>query len=399
MDAIRTLVSRHEALRTTFTVASGEFLSQHVSGRGMIPVTIYDAAPGKEEQAAVRLAGLLTDRQIDVTVEFPIRVGLITASGAVHRIVVAISRMVTDGWGFGNLLQDLLREVDTSQTGASHRNDDHPTSLFHQLDQWEWERSAHGMMRGKAALAYRMRLLEKCEAISDQRAARLAPVVGHMRRGELSLGAEFTASLKRISNSLSVSTSTVLLTSSALAVSKTLGVADLIFHLHCANRPAPDQGRSVTRLKSMSLMPYRQASDAFSAEAKTVSRSALVAYRHAMVPQSECVEIIRRAGYPFLVEFNDRRTLPGRSDRRTLPGKIKRDQLNDADIPDCATSKVDVTESTRRSIGPYIGFMVDPKVSLMGVSIKLVSNILRDEEIISTLASTRDSLQRLSVRP
>jgi hypothetical protein len=118
-----------------------------------------------------------------------------------------------------------------------------------------------------------------------------------------------------------------------------------------------------------------------------------------MVPQSECVEIIRRAGYPFLVEFNDRRTLPGRSDRRTLPGKIKRDQLNDADIPDCTTSKVDVTESTRRSIGPYIGFMVDPKVSLMGVSIKLVSNILRDEEIISTLASTRDSLQRLSVRP
>jgi hypothetical protein len=118
------------------------------------------------------------------------------------------------------------------------------------------------------------------------------------------LGAEFTASLRHASSSLSTSTSALLLTSCALAASDTLELADLLLHPHCANRFDPPRMRSVTRLKSMSLMPYRRESQVISAEAKRVWRSALVAYQHAHVPPGEAAEIIRRAENRLLVEFN-----------------------------------------------------------------------------------------------
>jgi hypothetical protein len=135
-------------------------------------------------------------------------------------------------------------------------------------------------------------------------------------------------------------------------------------------------------------MPYRQESYDFSAEAKRVWRSALVAYMHAQVPPGEGAEIIRGAEHPFFVEFNDRRMLADRVDG---------DPLGAADLTEYSTSKVDVVDSVRQSGGPYMGFSVDPQAGLTGLSVKLESNILRDEEIVSTLTSIRESVQHLSV--
>ncbi|MGW4911721.1 condensation domain-containing protein [Streptomyces sp. NPDC004270] len=381
-SAIRILVSRHEALRTTFTAGDGGFLAQHVADEGTIPVLVGDVdvvGAGREEQAVSRLTDLLTDRQIDVTAELPLRVGLVTASRTVRRIIVVISRMVVDGWGFENLLQDFVREV-----VAVRRAGGAPPRAFQQLDQWEWERSEQGAMRAKAALSYRSKLLDKSAGSPDPRSVPGTPV-GRMRRGGLSLGAEFTASLRQASSSLSTSTSALLLTSCALAASDTLGAADVLLHLHCANRFDPPRIRSVTRLKSMALMPYRRESQVLSAEAKRVWRSALLAYLHAQVPPGVAAEIIRRAENRLLVEFND---------RRTLADEVEGDPLGGADLTEYSTSEIDVIDSVRQAVGPHMGFSIDPRGNRLGLSVKLESNVLRDEEIVSTLTRIRESLQK-----
>jgi hypothetical protein len=135
-------------------------------------------------------------------------------------------------------------------------------------------------------------------------------------------------------------------------------------------------------------MSYRQESYEISEEVKRVWRSALVAYQHAQVPPSEEAEIVRRAENRFFVEFNDRHALAERVDG---------DPLGGADLTEYSTSKINVVASARRSGGPYMGFSVDPRPGLRGVSVRLESNVLHDEEIVSTLTSVRESLQHLLV--
>ncbi|MEH0542261.1 hypothetical protein QA802_03950 [Streptomyces sp. B21-105] len=82
------------------------------------------------------------------------------------------------------------------------------------------------------------------------------------------------------------------------------------------------------------------------------------------------------------------------NDRRTLADEVEGDPLGGADLTEYSTSEVDVVDSVRQAGGPHMGFSIDPRGGRLGLSVKLESNVLRDEEIVSTLTRIRESLQK-----
>ncbi|GGY15925.1 condensation domain-containing protein [Streptomyces djakartensis] len=378
-DVLRELVTRQEALRTTFEQGEGEFLSQHVCGEGTMPVVTCRAAADQQERATAHLQETLTAEPIDVTSEFPVRFGLVIESERVRRIVVVISHMVVDGWGLENLLQDLHRLL--SDPGS----DGPAVPTFHQLDQWEWERSKHGVMRADAALSYRRQLLEHSGTNAKAAGAPSRPL-RPMRRGGLSLDAGPALALARASQAMSMSSSAALLALCADAASEVLQRDRLIFNLHCGNRFRPALRDSVTRLKSMSLMPYERGTDSFENSANRVWKSLLVAHQHAQLPPGEAETILRRSGPHFLMGFNDRRPIAD-----GVGGQL----LGSADRTEYSDTSVTLVDSVAVSNSPHLEFAIDPNPGCAGLSVKLESNVLEDDEIIWALTRIEERIRRL----
>jgi hypothetical protein len=137
----------------------------------------------------------------------------------------------------------------------------------------------------------------------------------------------------------------------------------------------------VTRLKGMSLLPYDRGLRTADDEVQGVWRSLLTAYQHAQSPPEAAAEIFREADDPFLVEFND---------RRPIADEMGADLVGRADPTDYSPSEVRIVDSERVVTTPHMGFSMDPEVGSLGMSVKLESNILSDDQIGSVLTTIRE---------
>ncbi|MGW4905327.1 condensation domain-containing protein [Streptomyces sp. NPDC004270] len=370
--AVLALVARHEALRTRFTPGNDGFRSQYVADEGTVLVRTCNTGAAGVEEAAARLTRLLTEEAIDVTTEFPVRFGFVLAAGLVRRVIVAASHMVVDGWGLENLLADLRRHL----TDSKPDDDASVRPGFHQIDQWQWERSRHGTMRAAAALEYRRKLLRESSEV-PRRKDILFTSARPIRHGELQLGADFLTYVESAAKELVLSTSAVLLTLCARAASTVLGVDRLIFHLHCANRFGPPQDSSVTCLKSMSLMPYEAGAASFRDEARQTWKSLLIAHHHAQCPPAEAEQLRSRVDHPFFMEFNDTRLISDRGDENPPTGNEPVRRLTD--------SAVTVVESNEVATDPRMKFSIGTDPYSSGSSVTLESNFLTDDEMVRTI--------------
>lgn len=387
---LRAAVVRHQALRTKFTFHDSVSASQRVYGEGAIPVLVHSTRDCDVDEATRRVGGLLTGEPLDVTVQFPLRVGLVEGPAGVARIVLVASRMVVDGWGFQNLSNEL-------QEGMGHsRPDDHGSSPgFHQLDQLDWEKSRYGKQRADAAVSYRRRIFEEfagTSAKADFSGAADRPV----RLGRVTLGSDFSETLRRVSRERNTSASSVLLASYALAVSENVTLDEFVLHIHTANRFDPTRAKSVTRLKGMSVMPYRRRSHGIEEEIKSVAASVLPAYRNSQFPPGpgpgtvESVGLSRRSGHPFFAEFNDRRIIPHGFD-----AELARSSPNSPDGDDSMSRAegATVADSNRTTWDPYLCLAIDGAPS-DGMSLELDTNILPDEKIVSTVVAFVERIMR-----
>ncbi|MFE6524065.1 non-ribosomal peptide synthase/polyketide synthase [Streptomyces sp. NPDC057794] len=107
--ALRALVERHEALRTTFDAVDGHGV-QTVHPAGDVPLTLHDlsALPGSARDA--RLADLLDAeraRTFDLRRGPLLHTGLIRLADDEHVLTLTLHHIVTDGWSTGVLTGDL----------------------------------------------------------------------------------------------------------------------------------------------------------------------------------------------------------------------------------------------------------------------------------------------------
>jgi hypothetical protein len=97
--ALRTLLLRHESLRTTYDL-SGEPV-QRVLRAGDLTVGRYEAGPDEDVDKTVRPA--LTRRPFSLRVELPLRVVLVTREAVPVQVLVVCAHIAADGFSVGLL--------------------------------------------------------------------------------------------------------------------------------------------------------------------------------------------------------------------------------------------------------------------------------------------------------
>ncbi|MFE2696739.1 non-ribosomal peptide synthase/polyketide synthase [Streptomyces mirabilis] len=107
--ALRALVERHEALRTTFDAVDGRGV-QIVHPAPDVPLPLHDLSGTAQAERAARLEELLEAeraRTFDLRRGPLLHAGLIRLSGDEHVLTLTLHHIVTDGWSTGVLTGDL----------------------------------------------------------------------------------------------------------------------------------------------------------------------------------------------------------------------------------------------------------------------------------------------------
>ncbi|WP_413176159.1 amino acid adenylation domain-containing protein [Anabaena azotica] len=103
------IIRRHEILRTTFTVVEGQPV-QIITPSLTIPLEIIDLQnlPQKERiSEAQKLAALQYQHHFDLASDPLIKTTLLRLAQQEHWLIINIHHIITDGWSFGLLLEEL----------------------------------------------------------------------------------------------------------------------------------------------------------------------------------------------------------------------------------------------------------------------------------------------------
>ena len=236
LAAVAAVMSRHASLRTQ--IRGGQ---QHVAGAGTLDAVVDEAAPEGVEAAAAALSVRLAATRFRYHEEYPLRVGLVVAGGAVRAIVLAFCHLATDGYGAEIVVRD-LRLALLGRTGPV------PGRV---ADLVADQQSAEGRRRSDMAVdfwadAYRRMPL----SMFPTPRAEPEPVrywVARLRSPALALACRLLAARHR------VSTTAVLMAAAAAVVAADSGEPAVAMLLIAGNRVAPEHRDLVATLSQEGL--------------------------------------------------------------------------------------------------------------------------------------------------
>ncbi|MFI7635176.1 condensation domain-containing protein [Nonomuraea sp. NPDC049400] len=237
LTALRTLVARHDALRTTFRTGDDDRPLQTIGGQGVIPVTL---AGGPE--AARRLCDAqsgLGARRFDLAVDLPLRVGLVMVGDRVRTVVLCLSHLVVDGWAN----QLLLDELAALLTGAREL----PPVTRQPIEQARYEREVLAPRLGDRVAAYWHKVLSSCPPPADAFTPRAEPMAPRFWQGDYLSKASLRAS-QMLAARHGVSQASVFLAAASRVLTVYAGRDTLPVLLRVSNRFAPEVKRSVLYL-------------------------------------------------------------------------------------------------------------------------------------------------------
>lgn len=263
--ALRTLVGRHDALRTTFPAdATGEPW-QAVAGEGAVPVTVTSGPDAKG-----RLTDALAARRFDPATDLPIRVGLAVTGDRVTNVVLCLSHLVVDGWSC-QLLQDELAEL---LAGA----DELPPVTRQPIEQARYERDVLAPRLGHRVAEYWRDVLSSCPAV-DTFAPRAAPAQPRFWHGSYRSYASQYAS-RILAAEYRVSETSVFLAGVARVLTAYADRDAVPVLLRVTNRFSPEVQRSVMYLCQNIPVLLADGRAEFPRLVSSVHRTALRAYRY-----------------------------------------------------------------------------------------------------------------------
>ncbi|MFJ4714297.1 condensation domain-containing protein [Streptomyces sp. NPDC088785] len=146
-EALRSLLVRHEALRTRVTTGHEDGPRQQVHAAGALDVTVRDATDAEDaERAAAALQDALLSSRFDYAGEWPLRVGAVRQGQRITHVVLAVCHLAADGHGAELLVRDLRLLVRRGSAGSAPATT--PSALA------AHQRSPAGLRAGRAALAH-----------------------------------------------------------------------------------------------------------------------------------------------------------------------------------------------------------------------------------------------------
>ncbi|MFE3760702.1 condensation domain-containing protein [Streptomyces sp. NPDC059104] len=319
VEALRALVVRHEALRTTFPHAPGSApREQAVASRGTFTVTVLDHGElhGDPVAYADSLARRAREERFRLDRDFPLRLSLVTRAGTPLCVAMAASHALTDAGALAVLKEEWLRLLAGEELAP-------PTSLT-PLGLAEEEATPAGLRRSEASLRHWERIIRTgpqamfAEPGAEGAEVRVPLLTLRSRRAARALAgaAERTGALP----------STVLLTAWCAIVAHRTGQDACVIAAPTSNRYHPRLARAVNTLSQDALLSLDVRVPSFDVLLKKAWGAALNAYRHSRFDALGLWEVIGRAtferGSRFArdVVFNDVSTLPATAASLTADG-------------------------------------------------------------------------------
>ncbi|MER7540287.1 condensation domain-containing protein [Streptomyces sp. NPDC097704] len=313
IDALRALVVRHEALRTTFPHAPGEApREQVVASEGEFTVTVldHDEVPPDAAGYAAGYADAVARRdrvgRFHLDRDFGLRVSLVAVAGAPVFVALAASHAVTDVSALSVLEEDWLDLLAGRTLPA--------VTAFTPLDLAAEEATPGGLRKAEASLRHWERIIRtgpqamfaEPGAVGTEVEAEQLTLRSLRGARALALVAERTGGLP----------STVLLTAWCALVAHRTGQSSCVAAVPTSNRFLPRLARSVNTVSQDALLRLDMGVPSFDALLGKAWGAALNAYRHSQFDAVRLWEMIdavtheRGSRFARDVVFNDVSTLP-----------------------------------------------------------------------------------------
>ncbi|MGW5397355.1 DUF6271 family protein [Streptomyces sp. NPDC003952] len=309
VEALRTLVVRHEALRTTFPHAPGETpREQAVADRGTFTLALLDHPELPDDAAgyADSLARRARVERFRLDRDFPLRLSLVTLRGAPAFVTMAASHALTDV----GALTVLRREWLALLAGTPL---DPPASLT-PLDLAAQEASPAGLRTSAASLRHWERVIRTGpQAMFAEPGAEgtEAPMPRLTLRSQRAARA-----LARVCARTGALPSTVLLSAWAVLIAHRTRQSACVMAVPTSNRYHPRLAQAVNTLSQDALLLLDVQVPTFDVLVKKAWGAALNAYRHSQFDAVALWEMIgdttfaRGSRFTRDVVFNDVSTLP-----------------------------------------------------------------------------------------
>ncbi|HEV7519238.1 MAG TPA: amino acid adenylation domain-containing protein, partial [Thermoanaerobaculia bacterium] len=290
--AFTTVVSRHEALRTTFAEAEGGAVQWIASpGPVALPVADLSGLPAvAREGAASSLASAAARRPFDLPRGPLLRLSLLRLGADDHLLVLTVHHIVADGWSLGILVREVGEIYGALVAG---REPDLPALPMQYADYAVWQRR---WLAGEALseqLAWWREKLAGVPTVLGLPADRPRPPVQSRSGGSLAvrLPAGLLAGLAVVGREGEASPFMVLLAGFAALLSRHAGQAELIVGAPVANRTHREIEGLVGFFVNTLALPIRLGEDPpFAALLAQVRETTLGAYTHQDLPFERLVE-------------------------------------------------------------------------------------------------------------
>ncbi|MEU1231307.1 condensation domain-containing protein [Streptomyces sp. NPDC005828] len=309
IDALRALVVRHEALRTTFPHAPGEApREQVVASEGEFTVTVLDHDEVPPDAAGYADSAARRDRvgRFHLDRDFGLRVSLVAVAGAPVFVALAASHAVTDVSALSVLEEDWLDLLAGRTLPA--------VTAFTPLDLAAEEATPGGLRKAEASLRHWERIIRtgpqamfaEPGAVGTEVEAEQLTLRSLRGARALALVAERTGGLP----------STVLLTAWCALVAHRTGQSSCVAAVPTSNRFLPRLARSVNTVSQDALLCLDMGVPSFDALLSKAWGAALNAYRHSQFDAVRLWDMIdavtheRGSRFARDVVFNDVSTLP-----------------------------------------------------------------------------------------
>jgi hypothetical protein len=262
---VRTVIERHEALRTRLRIDPD---TQDLPQRGEIPMWIVAAEA--DDDTAARVLAELRAHSFRPGDELPTRLALITEAGAVREIVVVLSHVFVDGYGGYLVVNELKALLSGAAASALPRVTQQP------LDQAAFECSPAGQRRSAHTIAHWRQTLATAPVTMFPEPA-VAPSTPDRFRRVMMRSEALAACLHRIALDNNTTTSIVLMALNAVVLGLVAGHDTVVVKLALGNRGYPELRHAVGITLGNSVMASDVRTGTFEDLIKRTNRAALAA--------------------------------------------------------------------------------------------------------------------------
>ncbi|HEU4507795.1 MAG TPA: amino acid adenylation domain-containing protein [Pyrinomonadaceae bacterium] len=286
------VLRRHESLRTTFPAVNGQPV-QVIAQAAQLQLPVMDLSDLRDEQRekeARRIAQAEAAEPFDLSTGPLVRVQLLRLAAEDHVMVFTLHHIISDGWSTAIMVREVAALYEAYLAG---RESPLPELGIQYADYAVWQREwLQGEVLDQQLAYWRQQLggeLPVLQLPTDK--PRPAAPSHHGRIVDLTLSAQLTAELKKLSNAEGVTLYMMLLTAFNILLWRYSGQRDLVVGTPIAGRnQLATEGLIGFFVNTLVLRTEIRLEESFRALLSRVREKTLEAYMHQDVPFEKLVE-------------------------------------------------------------------------------------------------------------